>query len=468
MGMDFKKVSDHLRKETTPLAVSQLVIISDQGDFDGFGKLRRDGDGIVLEVTLEGNKELPAVGGIITREKFWKIGGIIENQVPFWGTSVPQQHTTQQIPFLVYGAQFSFDRIHHLKAEGSIREAVMLAASAQPPESPMHGRGRADAYFTNYKMVWREEMTITVEQNPFLGESSHTERNTLCGEVGDYEYGLVQRGPDCGLHLRLKKDAMATAAEITQMAQAFYRALAFVHGRHTWPQWERIDGPEGRFSEYATGPRAFSDNIHIPISERTCQHGSDAKAFISKAVECFLRQDAFSKAFDDYLFLTREAAARDTPKHVGTLGICAVFEGFVGFLHKEFCGENEALKDVEFEEAKAVLIEFAKQRVGGPDATAWMRFVGLLHSARALRPADKFEQLVAHFRLPAEKMKPALDAWKAHRHPLAHGASADDPMDQMLATSQIAGAINVLAAAALGYTGVMILSRIDDKFIDLP
>lgn len=83
--MDFKKAADHFRKKTTPLAVSQIVIISDQGDFAGSGKLRRNGDQIELEVTLKGNKELPMIGGIITSEQFWKIGGIIENQAPFWG-----------------------------------------------------------------------------------------------------------------------------------------------------------------------------------------------------------------------------------------------------------------------------------------------------------------------------------------------------------------------------------------------
>lgn len=334
-------------------------------------------------------------------------------------------------------------------------------------------RGYVDAHLTNYNVVWREEMTVTVEQNPFLGDSSHTERNILRGQVGEYEYGLVQRDADCHIHLRLKKAVTAPVGEIIHLSQAFYRALAFVHGRHTWPQWERIDGATGRVSEYATAPRDFSDNIHTPLTATTCANGSNPTLLIGKAVECFLREDAFSEAFDNYLFLTREAAAKDTPDHVGTLGLCAVFEGFVGFLHQHFCGGDGTSAGATFGEAKETLIEFAKERGGNTElrpeeAIVWKRLIGLLQSARALRPADKFQQLAAHFRLPAEKIMPALDAWKAHRHPLAHGAPRDDLIEQMLATSRMAGIINVLAAAALGYSGLMVLSRIEDQYIRLP
>lgn len=52
---------------------------------------------------------------------------------------------------------------------------------------------------------------------------------------------------------------------------------------------------------------------------------------------------------------------------------------------------------------------------------------------------------------------------------LTYGAYPNDDMiDELLATSRIAGAINVLAAVAVGYSGVMVLSRIDDQFILLP
>jgi hypothetical protein len=52
--MDFQKVADHLRSSRSPLAVSQIVILSNQGDFSGNGKLRGNEGGIEPDVTLNG------------------------------------------------------------------------------------------------------------------------------------------------------------------------------------------------------------------------------------------------------------------------------------------------------------------------------------------------------------------------------------------------------------------------------
>ena len=96
---------------------------------------------------------------------------------------------------------------------------------------------------------------------------------------------------------------------------------------------------------------------------------------------------------------------------------CAVLEGFVGFLHQHFCSEKTSSTGVEFEQAKAALIDFAKERANSVEqqssiAGAWKRFIGRLQSAQALRPLDKYDQLVEHFRLPSEKMSDALKAWR--------------------------------------------------------
>ncbi len=476
--MDFQKVADLLRSSTSPLAVSQIVILSNQGEFTGNGKLRSSEGSIELEVTLAGDRELPMEGGTLAREQFWKIGGIIESQVPFWGVSVPNQSNIRRERFTLRGCRFSFDRIHHLTAsfgDGKLRDALVEAVEIPKEESPAPVRGCVTARLTDYKIVGCDLMTVKVEKNPFLGESSQSERNTLKGELGNFEYGIIQRESDCVIHLRLKKDASAPAGEIARVSQALYRALAFVHGRHCWPQWERIETGSGSVLEYATAPRAVSENIHTPITQTTCSNGSEATLLIAKAVECFIREDDFSEALDNYLFLAREASAKDTPTHVGTLGLCAVFEGFVGFLHKYLCTETNLSGAAEFKHVQYRLVNLATKRADNtslsPDAAqAWKRFVKILQNAdHTLRPPVKYCQVVERLRLSPEKMSQALDAWQKHRHPLAHGASPkDDLREQMFATSRIAGAINVLAAAPLGYSGLMVLSRIEDQYIRLP
>ena len=204
-------------------------------------------------------------------------------------------------------------------------------------------------------------------------------------------------------------------------------------------------------------------------------HGPNGNALlIRKAAECFLRNDEFSESLNSYLFLAREAAAAETPDQVGALGLCAVFEGLVGFLHSHFCAPEQSSEDASFDAVRSELARYANERAasagGGSGAAAsWKRFVGRIQSATALRPADKYRMLVEHFRLPWEKMSPALDAWKKYRNPLSHGkAPSGEVAEDMIVPSRIAGAINVLAAAAIGYSGLAVLSRIEDQFVRLP
>ncbi len=306
--MDFQKVADLIRSSTAPLAVSQIVILSNQGEFTGNGKLRSSEGSIELEVTLAGDRKLPMEGGtLVDREQFWKIGGIIENQVPFWGVSVPNQSNIRRERFTLRGGRFSFDRIHHLTAsfgEGKLRDALVEAIEIPKEESPAPVRGCVTARLTDYKFVWCDLMTEKVEKNPFLGESSHWKRNTLKGEFGHFEYGIIQQESDSVVHLRLKKDALVPPSEITRFMQALYSAIAFVHGRHAWPQWERIQIGADIFSENATAPRTVSENIHTPITERTCSEGSDATLLIGKAVECFFARRRFLRT-TQRLFVSR-------------------------------------------------------------------------------------------------------------------------------------------------------------------
>ena len=475
--MNFQNIADHFRSSTEPVRVSKIVVISDQGDYTGDGKMWREGYHIELEVTLHGDSELPMVGGVYTREKFWKIGGVIEEQVPFWGVSLPGQHGLQTARFTVRSGRFDFDRIHHLVLpfeDGSLRDAVLEAVeTGEPPNGTVAG-DCAFARITDYKLIWADEFTVTVSENPYLGKTTNQRRDTLRGEFDTFEYGLIKRDLDTDVHVRVKNDAIGPHVELTRMMQAMYRSLAFLHGRHCWPQWERFEEGRNVVAEYTTAPRPVSINNHTLLTSTTASNGARPTELIGKLLQCFLRGDDFAEGFDNYLFLAREAAGSDTPAHIRALGLCTVFEGFVGFLHDQLCVAGHGVRDVEFEEAKADLVQFAKgqmaQSAGSSAQTvAWNRCIGLLSSARPLRPADKYQQLIQTLSLPADKMQLALAAWKKYRHPLAHGVSPRGGlMEQMFATSRIAGAINILAGAAVGYSGLAVLSRIEDEYIRIP
>ncbi|MDQ3621067.1 MAG: hypothetical protein M3463_01045 [Verrucomicrobiota bacterium] len=475
--MNFEKVANHFRSTTAPLAVSGIVIVSDDGDFTADGKIQREGDAIHLEVILKGERELPAIGGTYRRDQFWKIGGVIEEQVPFWAVGFPIQHGRTAARFTIRTARFEFDKIHHLTApfaQGGLRDAVLQAAHSSRLRKGEPVRGYAFARLADYKLICPEQETVTVEENQFVGKIIQRRRDTLCGEIDNFEYGLIQCDADCEVHVRLKEDTAEPPGELGQVMQAMYRALAFLHGRHSRPQWERIADGTGAVAEFTTAPRAVSENMHTLLTNRTAKNGSRPTALIEKLLRCFLREDAFSEGLGRYLFLAREAAGFDTPAHVSALGLCAVWEGFVGFLHEHFCASGGAPHDAEFEKARSALVQFAKEQaaeagISPAPVAAWTRLIGMVSSAHSLRPADKYQQLSEHFRLRWDKMLPALAAWQKHRHPLAHGAAThDDRMNQLFVTSRIAGAINVLAGAAVGYSGLAVLSRTDNRYIQLP
>jgi hypothetical protein len=66
-------------------------------------------------------------------------------------------------------------------------------------------------------------------------------------------------------------------------------------------------------------------------------------------------------------------------------------------------------------------------------------------------------------------MSMALVSWNSQRSPLAHGATGDEGnLEDLFQRSRIAGAINVLIGATLGYSGFAVLSRIEEQYLMLP
>ncbi|MEZ0257300.1 MAG: hypothetical protein ACAI37_18610 [Chthoniobacter sp.] len=180
--MDFKQIAAHFRDESTPLVVTRVTIISDSGDFTGHGKLRRIENSLNLELMLDGEEKLPSIGGSYTQDQFWKIGGLIEGTVPFWGVSLPHEQTYHSARFTTRTAHFDFSRIHHLTVpfeDYEFRDAI-LRASLSPEEKLVSTTGESlVARLVDFKTVWTDTSTKIVEQNPFLGKLQNSRRDTL-------------------------------------------------------------------------------------------------------------------------------------------------------------------------------------------------------------------------------------------------------------------------------------------------
>jgi hypothetical protein len=167
-----------------------------------------------LAVILDGERELPRIRGNTTRDQFWKIGCIIEEQVPVWTVGMPDQWNTYEALLSARGACFDVGMVHHLTVPlGEYgREAVMTAASDLDPGENPHERAYASARLVNYELMWCDLYSQTVQENDFLGKSSSTQRDTLRGAFDEFEYALIKRGEDCEVHLRLNEGRCDFAA----------------------------------------------------------------------------------------------------------------------------------------------------------------------------------------------------------------------------------------------------------------
>jgi hypothetical protein len=476
--MNFQEVAEHFREGDRPLGVGQVIIITNEGDFSGRGSICASDGRLELAVILDGDGDLPRVGRSNTRDQFWKIGCIIEEHVPVWTVGMPHKRVTNNALFSTRGAIFDLDRVHHLTVpvdEHGLKEAVMTAARDANSGGDPHEQADGFARLVNYKLLWRNSYSQRVYENDFLGQSSSTLRDTLLGAFDEFEYALVERDEDCEVHLRLKKGAVTSPCVFRNTFSALLRAVAFVHGQHAWPQWERVKTDSRVVHEFASAPRSVPKTIHTLLTATACANHADVTSLIEKAVRSFLRTDDFSKSLEHYIFVAREASASETPLQVGTLSLCATFEGLVELLHRRFCERESSPLVGEFRESCASLLrQIQEQRARAASeqksVAAWERLAGIVSSAHPLRTSDCYRELVKHFQLPwQDKMAMALDSWKSQRHRLAHGATQDDAkLEDLFHNSRIAGGINVLIGAALGYSGLAVLSQIEDQYLTCP
>ena len=160
------------------------------------------------------------------------------------------------------------------------------------------------------------------------------------------------------------------------------------------------------------------------------------------------------------------------PHGTGTLGLCAVFEGLVRLLAKKFLVEaDDVALETSFLSAKDTVRNHVESlisgTVGSVELTSLIRLRNLVGSASFRRPQDSFRRLVSHFALAPEKMEPGLMAWEAQRNIRAHGGAGDTSLEDLTHQGRIAGAINVLAACAVGFKGLMPLAYLENTYIRL-
>jgi len=461
---DFKELAKYFRTSSSPLMVNDLLIITDSGDFKGYGTIEIKGSRLLLKATL--SQKLPEIHGGYIYEQFWKIGGFIQGELPFWTVGLPNKWEDRWGKYTIHNSLFKIDRIHHITstvAEGELKTAILNAIKNEKEINEIPNE--ACAYFTNYNLIGCSNVTEIVTTNSFTGVNKRMEDDTVLGEFGFYKYALIQKKQDCEVHLHSKSGENKN--DFKQVFDALLQAVAFAYGQHTWPQWQRITKSGLILNEWVSAPRIVPRSTYYPITERACRCGDRVQSFLEKAIKCFIAGDEFATRFNNFLFLAREAGSAEAPLHGGLLVLCSVIEGLVKLLYEKNLFHEQVKGRQDFEVVRQKILE-CLERNKEEHVNSINRFKGLITSARFERFVDQFEQLSNYFNLPWEKMSLSLESWKRRRHVLAHGGSLEDlDLDALYDKSRIAGAINVFAASFINYSGKIPISALDNSYISL-
>lgn len=148
----------------------------------------------------------------------------------------------------------------------------------------------------------------------------------------------------------------------------------------------------------------------------------------------------------------------------------------VRLLHSRFISESTSAESTAFSAAKDNMLATIAGEISEAAASletlkehALKRMRGIFTGASFLRPGDMFRLLTDNFSLQwNSEMFNAFESWNTQRHPLAHGSSTERlSVDDLIDFSRVAGAVNVLAACAIGYKGTVTASVIEDRRITI-
>jgi len=451
--MDLEDFAKRLRVVGTSMPVERVVIKTPKGNFRGVGTLLVHKHELVLDVLVNGSSPVPDVLGTYTEADLWTISGIADYQYPFRSKAVARSRRTASRSTRTHSAEFSLHR-------------VLLQPRQRVTQREKKSADYARAFFIGFKLTWASTSTDTKTTHPFLGESSGWKRDSLIGEIGPFEYCLIQRDSDCELIMRRRRNARRVKDwNFVEFWTALLKAVAFAHGQHAWPQYCLVKAGSRVVEEWATAPRGSLRSKYPPITRRGCANGDSLDGLIGAATRVFYTGDQFAEDLATLLFVAREAGGSKTPHTVGTLSLCSCLEGLINLLAQHHLSNDE--RDTSFEQVRSTLQDALAHARSESNTKAADRFSGIISSARSVRTMDLLFRIGEHFKIAKSKFRKVEKSWHRQRNPLSHGRFGDASVNDLLDQSRIAGTINMLACCAIGHKGIVPLSFLEDEYVRL-
>ncbi len=461
-----KEFASYARTGGESLRISDVTVEAGCQTRQLDGKLQILDGYFVIELNVPAGVMLPGVDGYGTSQNSWRLRGWIEENVVFSCTSILE--SWNPFPEIAGSARFLATS---LIISDDISEQPNDRTQGVAPNEDLSSF-RCFAILPDFQLLGANCSTHVTKLNDFLGESRSHRTDTLKGDAGAWEFGLIPCERDLAVHLRYKKGFPANEQTARRAFWGLLSAISFTHGVQVWPQHFQLWHGNRKLEEIVTPARKFLKTNHPFLFQRHCVVATDLVCALTK-VALFLSQDnAFTKEIERLMFLARLSGTEDTPIDVGTLSLCAVFEGLVDQTFDFFQLGNALLdKDKElkeFAQAKTKLVEYTSKLEGFSPATI-ERLQGGLAWMNPIRLKDKFRAVVDQFGLPWDGvMGIALKVWDEERGRLAHGARVRSECDEDLRASwrnqsRLGCAINILFAKLCGYGGVAMYSTVEEK-----
>ena len=480
------------------LRLDALILTTPDRSLTGRGMLRIEKDRLHVEMTLGEGVFPPATHGptVTTASEFWKLAGLIDENLPFFCNFGPGFATHSSNGFVTLKATVNpihlgkqiwrewpdvqtnapeADSEHDVHAEnedgitGSSFDffagvSTVDTKSLIPAEEEEDLSFEFHAWIADYELVSTNGGSRKVETTDFHGElMSSAAANLLQGETAFYEFAFLEQ-PENGVKnlyvvLRSKEGVRGgDEKEDEKRFLALLSALAFTHGKNAWPYRVKY-WRGGKLADKVTAIRPLPHTPHAPFSglAQNVELTPLIAEIATRLEEPLLRYEDLTKL----LFLFRQAGNPGVYHEIGTLGICTIFESLVGLMFDHFNLKEATLQGMglpEFSEAKAKLQAHLATWTDAEQDESHRRLRGLIQSANPLTMREKLKALCLRLDIKWDGyMDKVFASWKMARNPLAHGDFGSDDeqayKDNTYAESRIAGGLNTIVLKFFGYSG---------------
>lgn len=344
----------------------------------------------------------------------------------------------QRMDFPLNGmGQLSFPEVdaYLRKDSHEVDEAVRMGREADGQTECEHPvRDWFLAVVPGVKLLIKREGTSTVKQHPFYGELKSSSRCCFVGEVRDGEFCLENDRDDLRVIYRREVQG-ASLEEARRIFDGLLEAVGFTHGCHAWPAYFSHSRHSEVVEQWVKPVHKLQKDPLLPMTKSRMFISEDARNLFTMAATFFASEGETIRYYKRSLWLMRSACEKNMPFPVRLITLCSIIEGVL----KRFSPRNNGE------------IDPANLRVG--DANSWRSLVG-------------------HAGLSWGDFENVYESHRAIRNQLAHGF---DPSSEQLengeefnAYSRITGAIYILMAKRMGFTGHIERSQLEgNELVDL-